>query len=183
MLFFAMLTLTAPIGDAANLSKRDIDRRNAALIQRVYPLRAKEAGEEGQVGFRVRIDSKGRPIGCRVTRTSGFPRLDRETCEVILSKAAFGKTYDQQGRAIATTSDGVISWVLSDRDFRHADVTKQIRTSTITDGEEITCEFTTKPGTLGVKVKLCLTQREWNLTHSLARGELNRMILGSISND
>lgn len=175
MLLYALMTFTSQVADVSMTAKGKFDEQNRAVIQRNYPPRAKHAGEEGQVGFKVRIDDKGRPMACQVTKTSGFPRLDRETCEVILAKTKFGKTYDPSGRSVEVVSEGVITWVLTNADYRRADVSKQIRSASIEDGEEIRCKYDPKPGTMIVKTKVCLTQHEWDLTHFLAREEIKRL--------
>lgn len=91
---------------APNAMGQAPDDANRQFIKRNYPPRARAAGEEGIVGFDVTLDNRGRPVGCRVTQTSGFPRLDRETCEVILEKARFKAVRDESGRRVTSRTSG-----------------------------------------------------------------------------
>ena len=62
---------------------------NWDIFLKLYPKRALEAREEGAVGFTVTLDSKGDVTNCQVTRSSGHPLLDEETCKLITLNAVF----------------------------------------------------------------------------------------------
>lgn len=151
------------------------DAANRAVLQKFYPQRARLAGEEGIVGFSVRLDQKGRPIGCRVTQSSGFPRLDRETCEIVLAKARFKPFRTESGERVAARSEGKMAWVMPIGDLRRADTSKQIRTGYLSDKDEITCKYDGKLGSNFIKVKLCLTEDEWRLSREWNRQEMYRL--------
>ncbi|MFC3713450.1 energy transducer TonB [Sphingoaurantiacus capsulatus] len=70
-------TTAQPIGNRSKISQDD------------YPdasIRAEEAGV-AQVAYDVSVD--GRASNCRITKSSGFPRLDTRTCELIERRFRF----------------------------------------------------------------------------------------------
>ena len=60
---------------------------NRAFVE--YPKQSLESGEQGAVGYRVRIDKRGNPLSCEITQSSGFPRLDYATCTMLMERAQF----------------------------------------------------------------------------------------------
>src|SRR5512139_3916765 len=82
-----------------------VQSKNGEFIMRQYPPRAKAAGEQGTVRFQADVDAKGNVMSCKVTGSSGYRRLDDETCEMIVGHATFKPTLDTEGRARAATHD------------------------------------------------------------------------------
>jgi TonB family C-terminal domain len=80
-------------------------------LQKLYPPRALAAHEEGAVGFKVTLDSKGAVTNCEVTRSSGHPLLDQETCDLVTLHAVFNPDAGVTGSRVAT-HDGLIAWKL-----------------------------------------------------------------------
>ena len=60
---------------------QSVQAKNGEFIFSKYPPRALAAGEQGAVRFRAEVNEKGIVLGCKVTASSGFERLDRETCD------------------------------------------------------------------------------------------------------
>ena len=89
------------------------DAANLSVLQSYYPKRALAAREQGQVGFRVKIDASGQPTECQVTRSSGYPLLDKETCDLITLRAVFKKADGLSGSQVST-HEGVVNWKLPD---------------------------------------------------------------------
>src|SRR5262249_48837252 len=81
------------------------------VFLKLYPQRAIKAHEEGAVGFQVPLNNKGDVVNCRVTRTSGHPLLDEETCKLITLNAVF-KPDPALSPSQTKTSEGVINWKL-----------------------------------------------------------------------
>jgi periplasmic protein TonB len=52
-------------------------------IRRHYPLGARMRGEEGVVTMKVVVDARGRPSQVEVSKSSGFPALDRAAVEAV----------------------------------------------------------------------------------------------------
>ena len=67
-------------------------------------------GAQGTVGIKVTIDPTGRVSDCSIARSSGFERLDAETCKVVQQRARFSPARDELGRPVAGVLYGDISW-------------------------------------------------------------------------
>src|SRR5947199_8994456 len=114
MLFLAALLLapdTPPLpAPADGAARRDTPKFDVLLSQ--YPARARAAGEQGPVGFKVTLDRDGYATACEVTQSSGHPRLDNETCQLILNHATFRAVGDAKRKPRAVYA-GVVNWRLS----------------------------------------------------------------------
>lgn len=80
-----------------------------------YPDWAQRDGISGTVHFRLVVDVKGRVSQCRVTRSSGSPRLDELTCRLIEKRFRYVPSRDAQGRPYADVVIGEQTWVDYDR--------------------------------------------------------------------
>jgi protein TonB len=61
-------------------------------------LRQSHRGGELELVYRVNVD--GSVSGCRVTRSSGLPSLDAQTCRLITERFRFRPSRDASGRAV-----------------------------------------------------------------------------------
>jgi TonB family protein len=122
-----------------------------------YPSRALAAHEEGAVGFSVTIDRSGAVTQCQVTRSSGHPLLDQETCNVITLHAQFQPEQGLSGSQVRT-HEGVITWRLPASTAQLA-APQAIASS---GGDKVICKKTVRTGTLAGFERTCMTQREWN---------------------
>ncbi len=77
-----------------------------------YPLAALRRHSEGVVGFRLTIDAEGAVSGCVVESSSGDPDLDRVTCEILRSRPHYYPARDADGRAVAGSDTGRVTWRL-----------------------------------------------------------------------
>ena len=130
--------------------------KNGEFIFSKYPPRALAAGEQGSVRFQAEVDAKGNVMACKVTQGSGFERLDRETCDLIVNHAAFKPTLDGDGKARAAVHDGVVNWKIPGA----APATK-VSLIGGRSPDEVVCKRITKTGSLVSHSRLCLTRREW----------------------
>lgn len=127
---------------------------NADVLLKLYPKRALEAGEAGVVGFKVSLDKAGHPTACEVTQTSGFPRLDEETCTVITQHAVFSANPGVGSGS--STHIGTIAWVLPDgRKPAVASGTKVAAT------EKKICKRTPRTGSNAAFDRVCMTKAQW----------------------
>ena len=113
---FLSAGLVVAMPAAAETSTAAQDARNAAnlnVLQSYYPKRALAAREQGSVGFRVKIDASGQASECQVTRSSGYPLLDKETCDLITLRAVFKRPEGVSGSQVST-HEGVVNWKLPD---------------------------------------------------------------------
>ncbi len=104
--FVATLSASAMAAEAA----QSLESKNGEFIFSKYPPRALAAGEQGAVSFRASTNAKGLVLDCEVIKSSGYWRLDRETCDLIVSHATFKPTLDGEGKARAAVHDGVVNW-------------------------------------------------------------------------
>jgi TonB family protein len=111
--WFLVIALTSAAPDLAQAPSQTAARNmlNGDMLLKLYPPRALAAREQGSVGFEVSIDSKGHPTECSVIRSSGYPLLDDETCQLITQYAQFepspGLSQSQVSR-----HQGVVNWTL-----------------------------------------------------------------------
>lgn len=75
-----------------------------------YPLSAKRANEEGTVRFALDVSASGAITACRIVESSGFPDLDRQTCESAMLRARFKPATDAHGQPTAGTFERPITW-------------------------------------------------------------------------
>lgn len=129
---------------------------NWDVFLKLYPKRALAAREEGAVGFRVTIDGKGSVTGCEVTHSSGHPRLDQETCNLVTLHAEFSPEQGLSGSQ-ARTREGVIAWKLPDRKTALAAPTAMSNSAL----DKVVCKKSVRTGTIAGTERTCMTQREW----------------------
>ena len=79
-----------------------------------YPARDLREGNQGVAGFRLTIGSNGKVQECTITASSGFPGLDRATCDNLTRRARFEPATDGSGAKVAGTYSNNIRWVIPD---------------------------------------------------------------------
>lgn len=135
---------------------QSVQSRNGEFIFSKYPPRALAAGEQGSVKFRAEVDAKGNVMACKVTEGSGFERLDRETCDLVVNHATFKPALDADGKAREAIHDGIVNWRIPGA----APATK-VALIGGKSPDEVVCKRVTKTGSLVSHSRLCLTRREW----------------------
>lgn len=149
------------------------DAKNRAFVLANYPPRARAAGEQGRVYFKISLDRDGRLRSCEVTRSSGFPRLDNETCELMVAHAEFTMVKDATGKLVRQpVHHGAINWELPDS---AVPVAAPQALAVVTKPERLICRRITKPGSMVVTERRCLTARDWALSREFAQSETKRM--------
>lgn len=76
-----------------------------------YPRRLKN-GEAGITWFRLTVGPDGRPIECKITRTSGYLALDERTCSALMRRARFDFVTDAKGEPIKGEWSSSVRWVV-----------------------------------------------------------------------
>ena len=153
MLHGLLFTVLAIV--ASSPSGEDFRSKNGDFIFKHYPPRALAAGEQGAVRFRAEVDRRGNVMSCAVTASSGYERLDQETCDLIVEHATFKPTLDSEGKARAAIHDGIVNWRIPGR---------AALASKATSGrslDEVVCKRQTMTGSLVAYSRLCKTRREW----------------------
>ena len=158
----AVIPLTpppAPVQTATSDVKAVRDAQNWQVLHKLYPARALAAGEEGMVGFTVKIDGRGDPTSCKITHTSGHPLLDLETCKLIMVHATFkrpaGLTPSQE-RAY----EGVVNWKLPTSPLASVPPVPQAIAEARAP-EEMICRRVAVTGSNIPSARQCLPKSQW----------------------
>jgi protein TonB len=77
-----------------------------------YPTRELRDGDQGTTRFSLTIGTDGRVQSCTVTTSSGFPGLDKATCDNVSRRARFEPATDGSGTRVPGTYSGSIRWVI-----------------------------------------------------------------------
>lgn len=141
---------------------------NWETLMKLYPPRALSAREQGVVGFSVKLDKDGHPTECEVTRSSGFPLLDQETCQIITLHAVFKATGAATGSQVST-HQGAINWQLPSGTSVAAAPAKPVKVAAAP--EKMICKRVPKTGSNVATERVCLSRRDWQTSSEDSRRE------------
>lgn len=174
-------TLLCAFPAAATAAPGDEGERNLQNWQSMfsqYPPAALAAGEQGVVGFEVKLDRDGYGTECRVIRSSGHKRLDDETCRLVLDRGVFKGVTTEDGRRTAVVTQGVVNWVLptlpAGTALRIVDASAMPTSpgaKTAPGSEKRICKREQKTGTLAGYERICMTASEWALQRDRTQSE------------
>ena len=156
ILISLLLAGTASPAPASDAAAREASNNEVILSQ--YPERARAAGEQGSVGFKVALDREGYATSCEVTRSSGYKRLDQETCDLILNRATFKGVRGPDGRKTNMVTTGVVNWRLPDTAPL---VASPVKIAATPAPEKKICRRKLKTGSLAGYERHCATAAEW----------------------
>lgn len=160
LMFTVGLFASVPaMADTANTAQAARDANNLNVLQAYYPTRALAAREQGPVGFQVKIDASGQPTECRVTQSSGYPLLDKETCDLITLRAVFKRPEGISGSQVATYQ-GVVNWKLP-ASMSIPTVDPSTRLAAAVAPEKKVCRKVTRTGSLVSTERVCMTPTQW----------------------
>ncbi len=160
ILVAALMGAASPaMAQTPNAAQNARDAANLNVLQAYYPARALAAREQGPVGFRVKIDASGQPTECQVTQSSGYPLLDKETCDLITLRAVFKPNANISGSQVST-HDGVVNWTLP-ASMNITTVPSTQRLAAAVAPEKKVCKKTTRTGSLVATERVCMTPSEW----------------------
>lgn len=147
---------------------------NAETLQKLYPPRALAAREQGVVAFSVKLDKDGQPTECQVTRSSGFPLLDQETCQIITLHAVFKPTGAGSGSQVST-HQGAINWQLpaTAPSATATGPAKPVKVAAAS--EKMICKRVPKTGSNVATERVCLTRRDWQASSDESRKEFEEL--------
>lgn len=78
-----------------------------------YPSASQRAGEEGVTRVSYTVTPDGKATNCSVTQSSGFPRLDAATCQIIERRFRFNPA-TRDGKPVAETKSQPVRWQIRD---------------------------------------------------------------------
>ena len=93
-------------------SARPLGRPSGWVTSNDYPSRDLREGNAGVTGFRLAIGSDGTVLSCTITASSGFPGLDRATCDNLSRRARFEPASDGSGAKVPGSYANNIRWVI-----------------------------------------------------------------------
>lgn len=191
MLFFAALLVgeAAPASAATPAAEKARNAESWDILFSEYPKRALAAGQQGLVGYKVKLDREGYATECEVTRPSGHAILDQETCRLILNRATFKGVRDSSGRRVATVTEGTVNWVLPSNAATYAGKPAagltglRIVDAPAPGAEKKICKRHLKTGTLATYERTCMTQAQWTQHRNRQRDEWGELqgVKGSTS--
>lgn len=129
---------------------------NNEFIFNKYPPRALAKGEQGSVRFQAEVDAKGSVRSCRVSGSSGYEQLDRETCDLIVHYANFKPALDNAGTRQMAVHTGVVHWRIPGKS-----ASPKVADAKAKAADEIVCRRISRTGSLVANSRLCKTRREW----------------------
>lgn len=161
---------TTPAADARQQANEARQKENGEFLLKHYPRRALDAGEQGLVRFRIVLDGKGEMTSCDVTKSSGYRRLDQETCELIQRYARFKPVVNPEGRAVAATRNGFVNWRLPAGALPMA----KPRPDSLAGGatEKMICRRGVRTGSLVATDRRCMRDADWTRMSGEARGRM-----------
>ena len=170
------LLAKAPGGDARQQANEAREKANGEFILKHYPQGALDSGEQGLVRFRITLDQKGEMTGCEVTKSSGYSRLDTETCELIQRYARFKPPVNSEGRPVAATRNGYVNWRLPAGMLPTAGP----RPNSLAEAgtEKMVCRRGVRTGSLVATDRRCMRDQDWTRMTGEARRRL-RDVQGS----
>lgn len=77
-----------------------------------YPDWAGDDGVRGVIGVRYLVQTDGRVSGCVIARSSGDPRLDEHTCQVIERRYRYRPSLDERRRPVRAYVYHDFSWLV-----------------------------------------------------------------------
>lgn len=104
---------------------------------RIYPAAARNKGQEGEVLPEVLVGEDGKPLACRILKSSKFAELDSGTCKLMM-QMRFEPARDPSGRRIRSRYSRTLVWGLEDeRPFASAVLRTHLR---LAGGHVASCE-------------------------------------------
>jgi protein TonB len=164
----ALLAGATPASPMPSAEAAARDARNGEVVFSQYPARALAAGEQGAVNFKVTLDRDGYASACEVTHSSGYPRLDEETCQLILNRAEFKGVRGPDGRKVSTVAQGVVNWRLP---TAAATAAAPMTIAAAAKPEKKICRRRLKTGSLADYERMCATKSDWERLSQRTREE------------
>lgn len=75
-----------------------------------YPKSAKKLRKKVRVKFKVLVNPEGKPIGCKITSSSGNTELDDKTCELLLKRSRYKPARNGNSEPVADYYNSRIIW-------------------------------------------------------------------------
>jgi TonB family protein len=167
----AILLGAPPAGAARGASHQD-------FMSKHYPPKALANGEQGQVAFSIDVDGGGRIERCAITQSSGYPTLDRETCDFLVRYGGFEPARDTKGLKMRSTKTGLINWTLP----AGVKPSTAPRLAATQLPPPVICKRTERTGSTLAHITYCMTEEDWvrhdNVTRDMVEQMQGRIFCG-----
>ncbi len=165
--FMGMLACGLAMLAAAPALATDADK----LLADNYPRESLRLGEEGSVGLKLGIDGSGKLLSCTVSKSSGYARLDRASCDVMLIHVIkLVPPKATEGRHAHAVKDAQIDWQLPPGTPRPPVAPPRSPDAELAAAAEtITCTTAQRMGSVGLKQKVCLSAADRERAQEYAR--------------
>ncbi|PZU57144.1 MAG: hypothetical protein DI547_13980 [Sphingobium sp.] len=107
-----LLVAATPVQPAPGHRATPISNPGDWISSEDYPPDAMRAELEGTTEFQLEIDKAGIPQHCTIVTSSGSASLDNTACEKLLVRGRFSAAKDANGKPVADTYTGRVSWLL-----------------------------------------------------------------------
>lgn len=102
-----------PASAVTPVKPRGLARWSSLML---YPVNSMFLLEEGMTHYALSITTNGRVLDCDVRQSSGFDRLDRDTCRQLTRYGRFYPAQNAAGEAVPGTYVGSIRWSVDNHD-------------------------------------------------------------------
>jgi TonB family protein len=104
---------------------------------RIYPNAARKKNQEGRVIPDILVGADGKPIACRIVKSSNFPDLDAGSCKLMM-EMRFDPARDSSGISTISHYSRPLIWILADeRPFASSKVKARLR---VENGRQVSCD-------------------------------------------
>ena len=124
---------------------RPIGSRSDWLSNADYPAESWRNGEEGDVSYKLAVDSAGTVTGCDV-EGSASDALKAETCRLMRERARFEPARDGKGKAIGATYSGYHLWSRREPEFGSGSFTMKVGFTLDERGNSSNCRMIEQSG-------------------------------------
>ena len=155
----------------------------SSWIAKTYPKESLAQGEQGVVSFAVELNADAKIDSCVVTKSSGYRRLDRATCDLIVTHAQFAPA-ESAGKRVATIRTGQVNWRLPSEYRQNARLAPPPAplTAAELEADRLICSSSKSLGSLIKITTFCLTKAEWALARSEGQRQAEKFVNPSNSN-
>lgn len=174
--FVAVAVALSPLSiAAASASDAQKNLKAHEIVRENYPSESRRLGEQGAVEFQIITDRRGKLLSCAAVKGSGYPRLDKATCDVMVAHVEIrppATDGPRPGRRVVT---GTMLWALDGGGVTPATAAKVEISARDADAARVICKRTLKVGSSVITKRVCLTKAEWEQAANYAREETERM--------
>jgi TonB family protein len=144
------------------------------LVERYYPRKSLERGEQGIAVFLLELDSNAKIKSCLIVESSGYPRLDTATCDLVVVHAKFAPSANDKSGA--ATRMGFVAWNLPPAYAANARKApaKTVMSKAALEAAKIICERSSVAGSMIKTTTLCLSRSDWVIARAEARDKKDR---------